>query len=1234
MQQRLTAWLAAMLLSPLGLTATAITGACAASMSIADDLSASISLNLVGRWGAWPYDGISTGNWDMLIAADGNYVFTSPGSGWDFRLEVTDVTNPAEPYLAGVYETYSYTSDMVVEDGYAYLAGSYGLRILDVTDPTPSFVTDYSGVSWPRVIAKGGDYIYLARGYSHSIKVEIVDVSDPRNPVKASGITLPTACIEAPDYDYTRYVSDIALDDGDAYILETCERFDSEYSSAFSVFVIDVTNPSNPVIATPFHLELVGALFHGNARIAPIAGYAYIYDLNFIYLAHLIDIRDPAAPALLADNLFPFVWGEIATEGSHAFGGDHGHFSVATLIPPNIPGRRYGWSTEYVELASDGFDSKIALSGDYAYIMADDGLEIVDVSDLSNPTRVGNIENAGSSEGIAISGHHAYLANGWGALQIVDISQPDAPNWIADSTLQLGSAKDVTLAGNHAYVAAYDGGLAIIDITEPSAPVHVGGYDTTGYAEGVAVSGNYAYIADGSAGLKIIDIRVPSTPTLTGHYDTIGSATAVALGGYYAYVAEGFSGLQIVDVSIPHAPSLAGAYATAGSVDDVAVRDGYAYVTTGHLGLSILDIRDPSTPLLVGSLNHAYTTYQVSLVGNFALVVNSRGIDVVDISNPAAPTLVSTYENWDGEALYAADGYAYLGDSRGRLEILAIDGLPVIQHRLSVATTGAGTGTITSSPSGIDCGTDCNQDFVEGTAVLLNASADPGSVLAAWGGACTGAGDCRVTMDADTSVTATFSLRTYTVTAPATTGGLVDPPMIEVVYGDRATFAVSPYDGYSIDRVTGCGGSLADNTYTTGTIAAPCTVSATFALNNYDIAVAAEPIGGGSVSCSPNPVEHGSDSICTATANAGYLFSGWREGCSGSDPVCTLYRVTSDKSVTASFTQDEPTEFTLTVTAAGNGSGTVGGGGTYAEGTTVTPTASADAGSTFDGWTPATCGSPFALTANTTCTATFTLTGADADGQQVGVYRPSDGRFYLDSDADGAFSLDDWFSGPIGGSGFEPLIGDWNGDGIDDIGLYVNFDGYALFLFDSTGDGAWDLADGDGFAVFGMASGVEPLVGDWNGDGADEIGVYLTGPGYWLLDVNGDGVWSDASDRIIAFGCPDCLPVVGNWNADGIDDIGLRLNHSGYNVFLFDSNGNGVWEDGSDRVTVFGYADGFDPVMGDWNADGIDEIGLYQSASGVFLLDSNGNGTWDDGADTVAPFGRPGDLPFSGWWPR
>ena len=77
---------------------------------------------------------------------------------------------------------------------------------------------------------------------------------------------------------------------------------------------------------------------------------------------------------------------------------------------------------------------------------------------------------------------------------------------------------------------------------------------------------------------------------------------------------------------------------------------------------------------------------------------------------------------------------------------------------LSVSRSGSGSGTVTSSPSGITCGSDCTQIYTAGTRVTLTANAASGSKFTGWSGAgCSGTGTCTVTMNGATGVTATFN---------------------------------------------------------------------------------------------------------------------------------------------------------------------------------------------------------------------------------------------------------------------------------------------------------------------------------------------------------------------------------------------------------------------------------------------------------------------------------------------
>jgi len=92
---------------------------------------------------------------------------------------------------------------------------------------------------------------------------------------------------------------------------------------------------------------------------------------------------------------------------------------------------------------------------------------------------------------------------------------------------------------------------------------------------------------------------------------------------------------------------------------------------------------------------------------------------------------------------------------------------------LAVSRNGTGSGSVTSSPAGINCGATCSASFAYNTAVTLSASADSGSTFTGWSGeGCSGTGTCQVTMSQSRSVTATFNAQacSYSI-SPQTASG-------------------------------------------------------------------------------------------------------------------------------------------------------------------------------------------------------------------------------------------------------------------------------------------------------------------------------------------------------------------------------------------------------------------------------------------------------------------------------
>ena len=189
--------------------------------------------------------------------------------------------------------------------------------------------------------------------------------------------------------------------------------------------------------------------------------------------------------------------------------------------------------------------------------------------------------------------------------------------------------------------------------------------------------------------------------------------------------------------------------------------------------------------------------------------------------------------------------------------------------------------------------------------------------------------------------------------------------------------------------------------------------------------------------------------------------------------------------------------------------------------------------------------------------------------------------------------------------------------------------------------------------------GAITLAGDFNGDGQDELALYLEGE--WLIDINGNGRW-DRGDMWAKLGDQNDLPVIGDWDGDGKDDIGVfgpewegddralerepglpdpenqRLAKP-KNVppdpdelpvqerLLQRSAGGQARADVIDHVFRMGINED-QPIAGDFNGDGIASIGLF--SQGKWRLDVNGDGRWTEDIDKTFDFGQQGDIAVVG----
>ena len=225
-------------------------------------------------------------------------------------------------------------------------------------------------------------------------------------------------------------------------------------------------------------------------------------------------------------------------------------------------------------------------------------------------------------------------------------------------------------------------------------------------------------------------------------------------------------------------------------------------------------------------------------------------------------------------------------------------------------------------------------------------------------------------------------------------------------------------------------------------------------------------------------------------------------------------------------------------------------------------------------------------------TVAITVTGGPpppppaSGGDTVGLANPGTGEWYLRNSTGAVTSF--FFGNP----GDVPFVGDWDGDGVATPGLFRTSDAFA-YLRNSNSQGIADIR-----FFFGNPSDV-PLAGDFDGDGTDTLSIYRPGEQrFYIINKLGanEGGLGEA-DYSFLFGNPGDKPVVGDWDGDGIDEVGLHRESTGF-FYWRNTLTTGV----ADGEIFFG-----DPgdrfVAGDWGTvDGKDTPGLFRPSDQTFYF--------------------------------
>lgn len=448
------------------------------------------------------------------VIAHGDYFYVG---ALNQGLQVIDATDPTDPVLASSLETPASVRVLAASGSYLYTIGyETGLSIFSLTDPAnPSFISlSTAGYGNNSDILVNGNYVYIA-SYSRGIK--IIDVSNPYFP-----ILMPTLSVYGSVYSLAQIGNTLFAGND-----PTLQSF-------------DVTNPD-----TPFQLgRSISSL-----EVYSLAAYGeYLIGVADGSVLFSMDVSQPVSTLPLANHFTGGDASNITFDGFYGFvaNGDEGLFI-----------RSAASAGEVSVTPLPGFLHNVTLDGDLAYLPMDDwGLQIADVSDVTNPILLDDINTSGHARDVAVY-HNA--------------------------------------SGTYALVADTEYDLASYDATDPTHILPKGVTYFTGQVYDIEVYGDYALISDNSGALHVVDVSLfPDPLQVVASLEVPGSPIDLFVQDEVVFVSGG-GYMNSVDLGDPLAPQLLDTLETSFPVLDVTVKDGVAYVSISGSGMRIVDVSDPAS---------------------------------------------------------------------------------------------------------------------------------------------------------------------------------------------------------------------------------------------------------------------------------------------------------------------------------------------------------------------------------------------------------------------------------------------------------------------------------------------------------------------------------------------------------------------------------------------------------------------------------------------------------------
>ena len=410
---------------------------------------------------------ITTPGWAMDATIDGTNLYIADAFAGLRIVDITDNSNPAE--IGSYVVSQGHAAKLAINSGIVYVADIYqGLYVVDVKSPSQPYpLSRYNPIGFAHAVAVSGNYAYLA-GDTYGFRV--IDLADPSRPREVAAI------------DTKGFANTIAVSGTAAYVATS--------GDSLSLYTFDISNALQPEATSLMPLEghKGNQTFDGispspDQNPTSLISRGLFLQGTTLYNAGewgllLIDISNPLQPQALSflKTTEDLKFGTavpigVAVVGNIAYiAASQGGFYTVDFSNPQFPVQLGKFSQPGMWAGKENavMISDVVVSGKFAYVLDNQLLRILDVSDPRNIKDISSLAlpdapfNNGGGKLLAIDGNTIYIADNAAGLLSVDVTDATSPHLSGEARLS-GNASWISLDEKYVYVTAREGGLYIIE---------------------------------------------------------------------------------------------------------------------------------------------------------------------------------------------------------------------------------------------------------------------------------------------------------------------------------------------------------------------------------------------------------------------------------------------------------------------------------------------------------------------------------------------------------------------------------------------------------------------------------------------------------------------------------------------------------------------------------------------------------------------------------------------------